>query len=538
MRCFFFQTLPGRIVAAILVFFASQQAHGEGGHPDVEKLNHQFLSELSAPGQDELLDASYRREWISAFEQAIPDASLGIDPKDNQVYSALTSLARLYALDNQGQLSLATYDRVISNQQLYSNLRLQAAKEATGIAPDFVDDWQESARRCDDYAQLLASYKNSGTVYNPIHDKISASLQAKKPEMIIEVAERVADSLRESGQVDAARQFLQMGRSAADQAYEAYLAGLTETIQQDPELGAYLDSMNQGPKGTLYRSAENLAQMADSFDARKDNVQAEATRNKVVSRLETLLSEFPRDPEWSNAAADLLFYNKWTLSRNASEFVEYVEGWLPSVAKGLNVLSTLGTISRTMSMNDQSLVAANRLIDSLVALEETWYPGEYTEHPDYQWALITKAQNLLALGATDDASDLIEVLRTLRPASSGLSDMIARLQDKVSNNEPEEGDKLHDLLDNVEHTYRNGELVRSEGKALMARENLTDRLDELPAEVASVINTDENKPPVPTSNAKEDGREASFISKLPVLLAVLMLLILSWGFIGRLFLRR
>jgi len=72
----------------------------------------------------------------------------------------------------------------------------------------------------------------------------------------------------------------------------------------------------------------------------------------------------------------------------------------------------------------------------------------------------------------------------------------------------------------------------------MARENLTDRLDELPAEVASVINTDENKPPVPTSNAKEDGREASFISKLPVLLAVLMLLILSWGFIGRLFLRR
>lgn len=63
------------------------------------------------------------------------------------------------------------------------------------------------------------------------------------------------------------------------------------------------------------------------------------------------------------------------------------------------------------------LAASNRLFDLMIDLEREWFPDEYEDHINYQWAMLRSARNHLKLGNDVEAEKRLAAIENLTMAA-------------------------------------------------------------------------------------------------------------------------
>lgn len=457
----------------ILLSMFSLYAMGveNSSYPEVLKEYSTLMQ--SGQAQQEMDHPAAISKWIERFE-----AELSKNVTEHTPHRPLMMkiLGDLYAKSGSFQAANELYLSLINDKSVNPDMRLTAAENNFSLAIQSGSSPQE----------MLAAHNQLKNTYEAIKQK-QPTFSQKSAEFVLYISEMLIS-----------RQFATYGEQQAKQLYDEgkrdeaiktlirfeeesleWMRKFQNKIEASPE--KYAKDLKEGfwdRTAILFNSAKLASEISEKYASLDQNEQAETYSKYAVQQLELLVGEYPNTLFTRNGGALLAKVKSNYLKGEA--YVEYVKQLAGKIEPGHEYISALMEIGLKLSSNNNSLVTANHLYDLVVDLEKRWFPEEYKDHVNYQWALLEKVSNLIQLNDIQQAAQLMNELESLILKGeyfNKMFDKYKRLLDKFGVYLPHLEERLDSELQGAA-LFQNDTLEETEAK--ISEEHTLPKADDLP----------------------------------------------------------
>jgi hypothetical protein len=387
---------------------------------------HRVLEEYSnlmqaGDPEKQMEDPVARLKWIEGFEAELAGDS---GPPDEYHYLMMKILADLYLKSGEYQASKDLYLALVNDQDVKPDLRLAAAGNNYHLSMQSMAPPEEAVQMHALYRGLNEEFKAQYPAFN----NRAAEFDLFISEMT--VGRYITDYGRNRSQ--------ELGpgtREAVEVETRFQLDGLTwmerflARIEANPD--RYASDLKDGywdRPGILYNLADLANKISHGFQYLGQPEESLRQKEYAVGRLETLIKDHPRTLFTRNGGALLVDLKRHFL--HGDPYIEYVRALTKEIIPGHEFLSALVEVGVDFSSNPGLLVTANKVFDLVLEYEKQWFPEEFPDHVNYQWALLEKAGNLLQLNDLREAGKILNELGSLQLKGDFLNSMLRKYQDR------------------------------------------------------------------------------------------------------------
>jgi hypothetical protein len=385
---------------------------------------HSVWSQLE--GNDEAT-IQHRQLWINRIELEVAEA-----PDGPIRTSALSALGLLMLRNKQFEAAERVYNEVLADKTADPTLRMKASMDAfeailaqskfetaSKFLDSFVEIYDAAAEGLDETAKQGFEIER-------------ANIDRKRAVLAIQSAMIQAEALRKNK-----RPAHEIARVEL-QGFQAGAKHMDDQVQflKQAKLGKgtteRLNHLNWGIEASLFHSAEY------SVEAIKRQSQTPEERRILAQNaqrsLEEMATEFPAS-KFSTQGGVVYLESLSHQSLKPMDFVAKTAWWLERTKPAeYGFLASLRERGVVFSSGDlESLEAANGLFQMVIDSQKKWFPKDYRNDVDYQWATVVMASNLIRLNEIDKATQMVNELKSLEIRGTYLTRQVEDVTRSINN---------------------------------------------------------------------------------------------------------
>ena len=374
---------------------------------------------------------AHRQLWIDRLELAIAQSNHPVLQA-----SAMPVLGTLLERNNELAAAEAVYSQLAANTIASASNRLDASLSAFDLAVTLGLE-EQALSHLDSFESIYDDAKSDKTIIDSFGIQRAVS-NTRRAAACRTIAFRKAAALAASGNLSAAKETECVGLQQSLTYLSKHLE-LLDDIDLPEQMVEHMNVRNVGLEGTLLHYAATASEAASRIENKDGgNLQKDLYR-QARDKLKDMLVSFPGG-RLSVSGGDIFIEAVSHTAVNPSEEIEAAQWWMERSRPGHGVLSALR--ERAVILQNSGLQSSGQpeciegssgLFKLIMEGERRWYPDEYMQHTNYQWAVVAEAENMLHFGNVAEAVRLLDELKSTELQGSFIERSVESLTRSINN---------------------------------------------------------------------------------------------------------